>query len=324
MPDNLTPLAPTVKKLSEVDESDKQYLKDNHVYDSKRKNIRSVTLPLLVPIHHGLQPNVSAPYTYSRITVPETEVPYGTDFALQMQDSSMDPAIPRHGLAFCSYASSLIPADVGVFVYQNEILVRSYYTYEGNDILRRKQIDREKTEDYNDADYYVTNESTLPKLYGGFGTTIKAYGVDFSINCSFSLGGKQYDGTYANFMANPEANNTGTNIHRDVLNAWSPENTTSDIPRWQYQDLYVSSQSTRFLTSSDYLNIENINLGYTLPKSFTRKFQVEGLRIYLAAENVCYISKRKGFDPRQSYSSTTNATNYSPMRTISGGLTVTF
>ena len=196
--------------------------------------------------------------------------------------------------------------------------------YEGNDILRRKQIDREKTEDYNDADYYVTNESTLPKLYGGFGTTIKAYGVDFSINCSFSLGGKQYDGTYANFMANPEANNTGTNIHRDVLNAWSPENTTSDIPRWQYQDLYVSSQSTRFLTSSDYLNIENINLGYTLPKSFTRKFQVEGLRIYLAAENVCYISKRKGFDPRQSYSSTTNATNYSPMRTISGGLTVTF
>ncbi len=111
-----------------------QYLKDNHVYDSKRKNIRSVTLPLLVPIHHGLQPNVSVPYTYSRITVPETEVPYGTDFALQMQDSSMDPAIPRHGLAFCSYASSLIPADVGVFVYQNEILVRSYYTYEGNDI----------------------------------------------------------------------------------------------------------------------------------------------------------------------------------------------
>ena len=138
------------------------------------------------------------------------------------------------------------------------------------------------------------------------------------------MGGKQYDGTYANFMANPEANNTGTNIHRDVLNAWSPENTTSDIPRWQYQDLYVSSQTTRFLTSSDYLNIENINLGYTLPKSFTRKFQVEGLRIYLAAENVCYISKRKGFDPRQSYSSTTNATNYSPMRTISGGLTVTF
>ncbi len=197
-------------------------------------------------------------------------------------------------------------------------------TYEGDEILRRKQIDREKTDDYSNADYYVTNESTLPKVYGGFGTTIKFYGFDFSINCSFSLGGKQYDGTYARFMVNPEANSTGANIHRDVLNAWTVDNPNSDIPRWQYQDLNVASQSTRFLTSSNYLNIENINFGYTLPRNFTRKFQVEGLRLYFAAENVGYFSKRKGFDPRQSYSSTTDATNYSPMRTISGGLTVTF
>ena len=197
-------------------------------------------------------------------------------------------------------------------------------TYEGTDILRRKQIDREKTEDYNEADYYVTNESTLPKLYGGFGTTIKAYGFDFSINCSFSLGGKQYDGTYARFMVNPEANSTGANIHRDVLNAWTVDNPNSNIPRWQYQDLYVASMSTRFLTNSSYLNIENINFGYTLPRSFTRKFQVEGLRLYFAAENVGYFSKRKGFDPRQSFNETTNATTYSPMRTLSGGLTVTF
>ena len=82
--------------------------------------------------------------------------------------------------------------------------------------------------------------------------------------------------------------------------------------------------STRFLTNASYLNIENINLGYTLPKSLTQKIQVEGIRLYFAAENVYYWSKRKGFDPRQSYSSTTNATYYSPMRTLSGGITLTF
>jgi hypothetical protein len=86
----------------------------------------------------------------------------------------------------------------------------------------------------------------------------------------------------------------------------------------------VSSQSTRFFTDASYLNIENINFGYTLPRNFTRKFQVEGLRLYFAAENVYYWSKRKGFDPRQSYSGAPNATTYSPMRTLSGGLTVTF
>jgi hypothetical protein len=197
-------------------------------------------------------------------------------------------------------------------------------TYQGKDILRPKVTGREKTKSYSDADYYVTKQSTLPKVYGGFGTTIKAYGFDFSINCSYSLGGKQYDGTYANFMRNPETKLTGTNIHRDILNAWSPTNKNSDIPRWQYQDLYVSSMSTRFLTNASYLNIENINLGYTLPKSLTQKIQVEGIRLYFAAENVYYWSKRKGFDPRQSYSSTTNATYYSPMRTLSGGITLTF
>ena len=111
-----------------------RYLKENHVYDSKRKNIRPVTLPLLVPISRGLQSKDSGPYTYSQITVKETQVPFGTDFALQMQDSSMHPLIPLHGLAFCSFARDLTPADVGVFVYRHQVIVRSYYTYEGNAI----------------------------------------------------------------------------------------------------------------------------------------------------------------------------------------------
>ena len=195
--------------------------------------------------------------------------------------------------------------------------------YEGND-KHRKVTGRETTTTYNDGDYYILKQSTMPKFYGGFGTTVKAYGFDFSINCSYQLGGKQYDGTYASFMSNTYSNHTGTNIHRDVLKAWTPENTNSDIPRWQYGDQTANSQSSRFLTDASYLNIENINLGYTLPKSFTKKFEVEALRVYFAAENVYYWSKRKGFDPRQSYSSTTNATYYSPMRTLSGGLTVTF
>ena len=189
---------------------------------------------------------------------------------------------------------------------------------------RRKVIGRETTDVYSDADYYVVNETTVPKFYGGFGTTVKAYGFDFSINCSYQIGGKQYDGTYASFMAPPTSSTSGYNIHVDAYKSWSPENTGSNIPRWQFDDLYTGSMSTRFLTDASYLNIENINVGYTFPKSWTTKAQINALRLYISAENVAYFSKRKGFDPRQSYSATTNATYYSPMRTISGGITVTF
>ena len=183
---------------------------------------------------------------------------------------------------------------------------------------------RETTKKYADADYYVIGESTVPPVYGGFGTSIEAYGFDFSINCSYQLGGKQYDGTYATFMSSPNSNHAGYQIHEDILDAWTPANASSDIPRFMFNDLYSSSASSRFLTNASYLNIENINFGYTFPAKLTRKAMIEKLRLYLTCENVAYFSKRKGFDPRQSYVNTTNATRYSPMRSFSIGATVTF
>ena len=91
-----------------------------------------------------------------------------------------------------------------------------------------------------------------------------------------------------------------------------------------FGDQYTGSYSTRFLTNASYLNIENINFGYTFPSKWTQKILINKLRLYLACENVAYFSARKGFDPRQSYSATTNATRYSPMRSFSLGATVTF
>lgn len=182
----------------------------------------------------------------------------------------------------------------------------------------------ETTTDYSKADYYVNNKSTMPKWFGGFGTTVNAYGFDFSINCSFALGGKQYDSTYQSFMTAPTSSHGGWNFHKDLYDSWTPENPSSSIPRFQYADQYTSSTSTRFLTTASYLNIENVNVGYTFPKKWMSKLQIENLRVYFAAENLGYISARKGFDPRQSYSGSSNVTRYAPMRTVSGGISVTF
>ena len=215
-----------------------------------------------------------------------------------------------------------IPAMHDVY-YDGQGNVVDINTYEGKD-AHRKVTGREATTDWSEADYYVTKESTLPKFYGGFGTTVKFHGFDFTANFTYQIGGKQHDDTYAAFMTSPSDSHGGWNIHRDALGAWSETNTETSVPRWQYGDLYYGSTQTRFLTDASYLNLQNLNLGYTLPKSFTRKFQVESLRVYASAENVYYWSKRKGFDPRQSFSDSPNATRYSPMRTISGGLTVTF
>ena len=187
-----------------------------------------------------------------------------------------------------------------------------------------KVTGRTTTTKYADADYYVNNKSTIADAFGGFGTSINAYGFDATINCSYQIGGYQYDGTYASFMSTPLSSSTGSNIHVDALQAWTPENKNTNIPRWQFDDTYSAGSSTRFLTDASYLNIENIAVGYTFPAKLTRKAQISNLRVYVTADNVWYWSKRQGFDPRQSFSSSTNATTYSPMRSVSAGVSLKF
>ena len=163
-------------------------------------------------------------------------------------------------------------------------------------------------------------DNLMPKVYGGFGTSIEAYGFDASIQLSYQLGGQIYDSGYRFMMA---GKGEGQNWHKDIYNAWTPANTKTDVPRLNAQDSFTNALSDRWLISSNYLSINNITVGYTLPSNLVKKMFIEKLRVYFTADNVGLIAKRKGLDPRQSYTTSTNSL-YSPIRTISGGISLTF
>ena len=180
--------------------------------------------------------------------------------------------------------------------------------------------------EYAEANYSLaqTNkagtDNLMPKVYGGFGTSIEAYGFDASIQLSYQLGGQIYDSGYRFMMA---GKGEGQNWHKDIYNAWTPANTKTDVPRLNAQDPFTNALSDRWLISSNYLSINNITVGYTLPSNLVKKMFIEKLRVYFTADNVGLIAKRKGLDPRQSYTTSTNSL-YSPIRTISGGISLTF
>jgi TonB-linked SusC/RagA family outer membrane protein len=175
------------------------------------------------------------------------------------------------------------------------------------------------TDQYSEASKFAC-EDALPDVYGGFGTSVNWKGIDFSVDFTYQLGGYVYDGTYASLMSNTR----GQAIHVDMLNAWSKDNTTSNIPRWQFNDDRMAAQSDRFLTSASYLSLQNITLGYTLPKKLTNKIGLQKVRIYGVADNIWVWSKRQGLDPRQSITGAVSSAYYSAVRTISGGISVTF
>jgi hypothetical protein len=75
---------------------------------------------------------------------------------------------------------------------------------------------------------------------------------------------------------------------------------------------------------ASYLNFQNVNLGYTFPSKWTRGIGVSNLRVYASAENLFYLSARRGFDPRYSLAGYNNMSSYNPIRTVSGGISLTF
>ena len=183
-------------------------------------------------------------------------------------------------------------------------------------------VTREVTTDYSKATRYLCG-TALPDVYGGFGTSLGWKGIDFSIDFAYQIGGQVYDSDYARAMTNPTANSKGNVLHADILDAWTPTHHT-DIPRFNFGDSYAASTSDRFLTSASYLSLQNINVGYTLPTRICRMFGLEKLRIYISADNVALWTKRRGLDPRQSITGEGTASYYAPIRTVSGGLTLTF
>lgn len=186
----------------------------------------------------------------------------------------------------------------------------------------------ETSADFSKATKYELG-SILPKLYGGFGTSVNAYGFDFSMQFSYQLGGKYYDGSYQQLMWTQKS--AGQAWHKDVLNAWTPENTDTNIPRLDGDAQVAQAAVDRFLITSNYLSLNNVTLGYTFPSNISKKIGLNALRIYVAGENVAVLSARKGVDPRYSMGlgsmtsgSGTSSSGYSAMRTVTGGITLTF
>lgn len=184
------------------------------------------------------------------------------------------------------------------------------------------KVTRTTTKNWSDATEYLCGDAMAP-VNGGFGTSLAAFGFDFNINFNFQLGGKAYDYTYQTLMHS--GGETSTAWHKDILKSWSADNTSSNIPRLRFSEQYAQNgRSDRFLTNASYLSCQSLNLGYTLPKQLTQKAAIENVRVYFSAENLFYVSARQGFDPRYNIAGYTNPELYSPMRTCSFGIQLSF
>ncbi len=148
--------------------------------------------------------------------------------------------------------------------------------------------------DSNDRDFIG---NTLPDLEYGIRLDVGYKNLDFSVFGSGVAGRIGVDSYifWNNFVQGRD------NAGLGVLNAWTPQNTSSSIPSLSLVNNFTDTSDYIFRNNS-YFKIRNMQIGYSLPKDvISRMAGMTGLRIYLQGENLFWFTPKGyiGSDPER-------------------------
>ena len=143
----------------------------------------------------------------------------------------------------------------------------------------------------------------MPDWTYGFNINVAWKDFDLSMMWQGTIGNDIYDATR-------RIDAISSNLPSWMLNRWTGEGTSNRIPRYVQGDGYNWQSSDLLVYDGSYLRLKNIQLGYTFPKSLTRKVFVSSLRVYVAAENLLTFTKYHGFDPEISSGGTSLGIDY--------------
>ena len=136
--------------------------------------------------------------------------------------------------------------------------------------------------------------SGMAKIHYGLNARAEWKGFDVSISTYGAAGFKAVDFVDVTLHSSYGALNKSVNL----LNAWTPENTNTTVPRVAYKSTGSITNdmfSQRFIQNASYLKIANIELGYNFPDKWFGTY-VNGVRLYASAQNLATLSKYKGYN----------------------------
>lgn len=163
-------------------------------------------------------------------------------------------------------------------------------------------------DEINDKDREVIGNAN-PTLYGGMTNTFTYKGFDLSIFLNFSIGNKVYS---ANNMYYTKLNNQFRNTLTEANNRYTVINDKGEYIFDDPAQLAAVNKNRTFVSvdgSSDlylhsgyiedgsFLKINNISLGYTLPRELTKKVKLSTVRFYATGYNLHTFTKYSGYDP---------------------------
>lgn len=215
-----------------------------------------------------------------------------------------------------------------LFVDDKEVAnspTQTFGDYSGGDL---KYVDINGDGKISSLDRVPIGYPTDPEIVYGFG--LSALWKGFDLSCFFQgLARESFWIDYKSIhpFTDPNADDgfKGSNQVMKIIadNHWT-ENNQNIYAFWPRLSTTVldnnSQRNTWFMRDGSFLRLKSLEFGYTLPKKFLKKFQLNTLRIYYSGTNLLCFSKFKLWDPEMAG----NGFNYPIQRVHNIGINFAF
>ena len=162
------------------------------------------------------------------------------------------------------------------------------------------------------------------------------YGVNLSfgwkgLNLSaFFQGVGKVDGYLSSYYVQPCQQ--GGTFRKEHLDRWNETNPNGKYPRLTMTDANNWKQSSFWMRSAAYCRLKNIQLSYTLPRTWLKKLRMKSAMVFVNAQNLFTITDfYQGFDPEVAYSGSGDgvelgavAYNYPQVKVVTMGVELKF
>lgn len=200
--------------------------------------------------------------------------------------------------------------------------------------------------------------NTVPTVSGGFGLNGRWKNLDFTAFFNYSLGNKVVNATKLGssfYSGSSKEWNLNDNFTLDKRYSWIDPTTginllssasikangeawtvnrlnevNSNAGIWNPAGSTVMPLTDWAVEDGSFLRVNNITIGYTLPKAFINRLKMQNVRLYVTGYNLYCFTKYSGSDPEVDCCTSTPMTPgidysaYPKSRSFVGGINVTF
>jgi TonB-linked SusC/RagA family outer membrane protein len=197
-----------------------------------------------------------------------------------------------------------------------------------------KGVGRFRYADINGDGKITTDDRTflgspVPTYTGGINVGLTYRDFEFATYLYASAGNKIWNQSkwFTDFFGTFEGSGKGERAKQ----SWTPElGNNAAAPIWESASNLSTSAGANswYVENGDYLRIQNISLGYNIPKAYTSKLGIKRAKFTVSANNILTITKYKGLDPGVGGAADTgfgiDVGNYPVTRSFNASINLTF